>query len=141
MSAPPWTRQNIRGCDYSFDQDLSFRLTVYFLLGPRGGAHLTAGLWGQANNRWHGMGMGAPLGPGKKNRVQFRQGLWIRFFSCRVQGGALISQRGHEVKRTAAGTAWVYVPLTCGAGPNHALLQSQLRTIGFFLGKGDLCFM
>ena len=58
MSAPPWTRHKIRAAYYSFDQD--FRLRFFFLPGPRGGAHLTAGLWGQANNRWHGTGMGAP---------------------------------------------------------------------------------
>ena len=37
-----------------------FETGLCFLPGPRGGAHLAAGLWGQANNRWHGTGMGAP---------------------------------------------------------------------------------
>jgi len=32
--------------------------------------------------------------------------------------GALISQRGYEVKRATAGTVWVRTPLMCGAGPN-----------------------
>ena len=51
---------------------------------------------------------------------------------CRVQGGALISQRGYGVKRTTAGTARVWAPLTCGAGPNHtlsSLLQPQLSIL------------
>ena len=58
MSAPPWTWQKIRGCLLQFRSGLS--INGLFLAGSKGGAHLTVGLWGQANNRWHGMGMGAP---------------------------------------------------------------------------------
>ena len=55
MSAPPWTRQEKKPYRKSWS-----KLDSLFLPGPKGGAHLTAGLWGQANNRWHGTGMGAP---------------------------------------------------------------------------------
>ena len=51
--------------------------------------------------------------------------------------GALISQRAYEVRRTTDGTAWVWAPLLCGAGPNHAtkadhasyLVQQQHMTM------------
>ncbi len=55
MSAPLWTRQKKESpvATRTFDRFFS-------LAGPRGGAHLTARVWAQANNCWHGTGMGAP---------------------------------------------------------------------------------
>ena len=50
---------------------------------------------------------------------------FLRFFSLAGSKGGRSSHSGYEDKRTTAGTAWVWAPLICGAGPNHALLQPQ----------------
>ena len=53
------------------------------------------------------------------------------YFFAGSKGRTLISQRGYEVKRTTVGMAWVWVHLSCGAGPNHALTATVAQRLGF----------
>ena len=55
MSAPPGPGKKQNRIRKSWS-----KLDSIFLQGPRAGTHLTAGLWGQVNNRWHGTAMCAP---------------------------------------------------------------------------------
>ena len=87
--------------------------------------------WGSTRRRWR-LPVASPscwqkfLLPAVSIRT-FEYG--FSFWPC--PRGALISQRGYEVKRTTAGTAWVWAPLMCGAGQNHALTATVAQWLVF----------